>query len=85
MKVVNLKNMVLVFCGHSSLAKMGDHMFECVLPGIHLYDPDTSDDLIHDPHTFVCDSGRLQPSERERERENSMRYEVWEGEGVTQE
>ena len=50
-----------VCCMDYSLAKVVDNVSERILPGIHLYHSNTSDDFVHDPHTFVCDLSRFQP------------------------
>ena len=44
-----------VCCMYDSLAKVIDNVSERILPGIHLYHSNTSDDFVHDPHTIVCD------------------------------
>ena len=48
-------------CVQNSLAEVIDNMSERILPGIHLYHSNTSDDFVHDPHSFVRDLSRFQP------------------------
>ena len=43
------------------LSDGSDNSLEGIFPGIHLDDSDSSDYLIHDTNTFICELSRLQP------------------------
>ena len=48
------------FRTESSLSQVCDDPLEGILPGVHLDDPDTCDDFVHNANSLVSEKSRLE-------------------------